>query len=409
MQLSQHIKALFQKYLDNTINNEELLQLYNYFENDAHSEELDYLIQSHFGDDENNSSAIALRADIVKAKAWKTIQHQLNPGRRKRIKPALWWAAAASIITVGGIYFLLMQTPEIKPTVAEGASSLHDIEAPSISRAMITLANGQKIYLDSAVSGVLSAQNNVRIVKTEDGRLVYESEINTSDNERSKEPSFNTLSNPRGSMILNMVLNDGTKVWLNAGSSITYPVEFFGNERKVNMTGEAYFEVASLKVPKGESKIPFIVENESMKVTVLGTHFDVFAYDDESEIRVTLLQGSVKVKSKSNEYIIKPGQQANIGKDNLIHIKDNVDLEQVMAWKGGLFIFDNTDLISIMKQISRWYDVEVEYTGKPSSAKFGGGLSKNLPLSDVQKLLEVYGFSSRLEGKKLTITNPGKK
>ncbi|HXS54891.1 MAG TPA: FecR domain-containing protein, partial [Hanamia sp.] len=190
---------------------------------------------------------------------------------------------------------------------------------------------------------------------------------------------------------------DGSKVWLNAESSLTFPVAFPGEERKVEITGEAYFEVAH------DANKKFIVTKGTTTVQVLGTHFNVNAYDDENSIKVTLLEGSVKVENVNNKVIIKPGEQAQVGKDNGIKVVNDLDIQQVIAWQKGLFEFNHADLASIMRQVSRWYDVEVIYDGKITEGKFGGGLSKSLPLSAVLKLMEANGVKFQLEGKVLKV------
>jgi transmembrane sensor len=192
-----------------------------------------------------------------------------------------------------------------------------------------------------------------------------------------------------------MTLSDGTQVWLNAGSSVTYPVAFTGYERKVMITGEAYFEVAH------NAAKPFIVSKGAMSVKVLGTHFNVNAYDDEAAIKVTLLEGSVEVSNAKVKQLLKPDQQAEV--NSMIAINDNVNIDAVMAWKNGFFHFGNTGFGDVMKQVSRWYDVEVVYSGQVPERTFGGEIPREANLSQLIQILNESKINCRVEGKKLII------
>ena len=193
-----------------------------------------------------------------------------------------------------------------------------------------------------------------------------------------------------------MVLEDGTKVWLNAGSSLTYPVAFIGNERKVSITGEAYFEVAKNKFK------PFTVSRDKMQIEVLGTHFNVNTYGDEDFIKVTLLEGSVKVNNGNKSGLLKPGQQAKLN-ENIINVHSNVNVDQVMAWKNGYFSFDKASATEVMHEIARWYNIQVAYEGEMPTEQFGGELRRNSKLSSVLKILEKSGVNFRIEGRKVTV------
>ena len=304
-----------------------------------------------------------------------------------------WWAAAAIAILLLGSSVFYHYHHSGKEEIAVKQEMAHDVAAPSIAKATLTLANGTIVYIDSAKNGSLAIQGNINVVKSGNGQIQY----SAGDKRQPAAAEYNTLRNPKGSKVITLSLADGSKVWLNAESSLKYPTAFTGNERKVEITGEAYFEVTH------DASKPFIVTKGATSVQVLGTHFNVNTYDDENEIRVTLLEGSVKVQNGSNENIIKPGQQARVGKDSQIKVVNGVDIEEVIAWQKGLFVFDNTDLATIMREVSRWYDVEVVYDGKITDTKFGGGLSKNLPLSGVLKLMEANGVKFQLEGKVLRV------
>lgn len=296
---------------------------------------------------------------------------------------------AASIILVPGLgTFLLLFNKQVTQNEITTAKVINDdIQAPKISKAMITLADGRTVALSNIESGVLAVQGGVNITKTATGKVIY--------NGNSQEVAYNTFANPKGSTVIDVLLADGTQVWLNAGSSITYPVSFVGDEREVSITGEAYFEVAH------NAAMPFKVNKGEMSVTVLGTHFNVNAYDDESDIKVTLLQGSVKVSSGSSAGVLKEGEQARITND--VKIVSGTDLEQVMAWKNGLFKMKGTDLATLIRQMARWYNVEVVYNNTAPMKSFGGTIDRSVSLQDLLKALEQYDIRSKIEKGKLII------
>jgi transmembrane sensor len=299
-----------------------------------------------------------------------------------------WWAAAAIfILFVTGSYFLFFNNKSKQEEIVN-TEPAKDVKAPETNRAMITLADGQTVFLDSAMNGQLAVQGNIKLVKLGNGQIAYQ----TASGEIIKELQYNTLNNPRGSKVIDMQLSDGSHVWLNAGSSVTFPIAFVGNERKVSVTGEAYFEISHDKTK------PFIVSaNNKADVTVLGTHFNVNAYDDEATLKVTLLEGSISV----NNTIIKPGQQAQVSSD--IKVVNNVDLAEVMAWKNGNFKFTRTDLKVIMREIGRWYDVEVSYEGNIPVQLYNVGVPRTANVSEVLRGLEFTGAHFSVEGKKIIV------
>lgn len=311
-------------------------------------------------------------------------------------------AVAASILLVIGLssYFLFINKPTKQDDIV--VAEIKDVKAPTTNRAMITLADGRTVYLDSAANGQIFTQNNIKVTKTADGKIIYDLVIPTKEGSQGA-PAFNTLTNPRGSKVIDMTLSDGTHVWLNAGSSVTYPVAFIGNERKVAITGEAYFEITHTVTASG-AKQPFIVSKGDMQVQVLGTHFNVNAYDDESDIKVTLLEGSVKViASAAKQTVLKPGEQAVLTRNSQLTTHNSVDLDAVMAWKNGLFQFNNADLPTVLRQLARWYDVEVVYEGKIPQREFGGKMQRDLNLTEVLKILETNNVNFKIEGRTLIV------
>jgi len=307
-----------------------------------------------------------------------------------------WTRVAAAVaflmvLSIGG-YFLLRPGKQEAPI----ATVAHDVKPPKINKATITLAGGQMIILDSAGNGTLATQNNISIIKKEDGEITY---IGSPGSSPSAEVGYNTLTNPKGSKVISLALSDGSKVWLNAESSLTYPTAFSGKERKVQVTGEAYFEV------RHDPAKPFIVSNGAVQVQVLGTHFNVNAYSDEEDIKVTLLEGSVKVSNGRTSGLLKPGQQAVITDYSQLTTHNDVDLDAMMAWKNGYFNFDREPVTGIMKELSRWYDAEVVYEGPKPEDLFSGIINRDNNVSQVLKMLEqTKRVHFRIEDHKVIVT-----
>ncbi len=300
-------------------------------------------------------------------------------------------AVAASILLVVGVgsYFLFFNKAD-KPDEIVTTTVPSDVKAPTSNRAMITLANGRNVSVDSLTS---LKQDEVTVVKNANGEVIYKG------SSTSQSITYNTLFNPRGSKVVSLTLSDGSKVWLNNESSLKYPIAFIGNERRVEITGEAYFEVAKDATKK------FIVSGNGVTTEVLGTHFNVNAYEGESSIKVTLLEGSVRVQSSvvsRESVVIKPGQQAREVNGEL-SIVNNIDVDEVMAWKNGRFELNGT-VQDIMKQIARWYDVEIVYIGNVTNKRFGGTLSREENVSAVLKYLELTGsIHFKIEGRKIMV------
>ncbi|MDE3213745.1 MAG: FecR domain-containing protein [Bacteroidota bacterium] len=315
------------------------------------------------------------------------------------------FAAAAAIIgaIAGTGYYLSRGNLGGGKVVAVTINQPKDLP-PGTNKAILTLSGGKQIILDSVASGAITRQGATDVVKEGNGLLSYHAGSG-SEAPSTTAVAWNTLTTPRGGQY-QLILPDGSKVWLNAASSITFPASFTGKDRKVTLTGEAYFEV------KHDGTHPFIVNVNGAEVQDIGTHFDINGYGDEPSTKVTLIEGSVKVLLPASptqtleSRILKPGEQAEFdpGTRSGLRTVNNVDLDQVLAWQHGMFEFDNIDLQAIMRQVGRWYDVDIQYEKKPGTEKFGGGISKNLPLSNVLKLLEANGVKFDLEGKVLKVT-----
>ena len=307
-------------------------------------------------------------------------------------------AAAVLIICIGGSYFLFTGKSKSEATLVNSPAQQlpNDVAPPVSNKAILTLADGTHIVLDSAGNGALAQQGNVVVAKLNNGKIAYN--VGNGGNDKIQ---YNTLRVPKGSKPVQMVLADGSEVWLNVASSITYPTAFTGTERKVTITGEVYFEVAH------NAAMPFKVQKDGVEVQVLGTHFNVNAYEDERSLRVTLLEGSVKVsRDDSKSLIIKPGQQAAVREaqsNNEIKLVNNVDMEEVMAWKNGWFNFNSLQVPDIMRQLEKWYDMDVLYEGKISQKHFSGIVSRDNNISEVLKIMEQAGIKFKIEGKKVMV------
>ncbi|MCS3801028.1 FecR domain-containing protein [Niastella sp. OAS944] len=311
-----------------------------------------------------------------------------------------WVAIAASLLLLGfGAYLRFI--PKKKPVqITETKVEIPSDVKPNIKNAILTLDDGRTIVLDSVKNGLLVSQGAAQIVKS--GTTIS---YNASKTLSSGASIYNTVSVPRGGNVIDLELSDGSRVWLNAASSIRYPVTFNSDQRRVEITGEAYFEV----VHKEDSK-PFIVSKENLDVTVLGTHFNVNAYEDDGSIRVTLLEGSVKVTIPQLAHVqkmLKPGQQA-ISLNGKLDVDKDVDTDQVLAWKNGKFAFNKTNIQLIMKQIERWYDVETVYESDiVKKLPFSGEISRYNTASKVLDLLGKTGFIRfRIVGKKVFVSQP---
>jgi transmembrane sensor len=314
-------------------------------------------------------------------------------------------AAAAILLVVGTAAFWLVRTRETD-LPATPVATVKDI-SPGGNKATLTLADNSTIILDSAANGQLAQQGNANIIKLNDGQLIYKQEGGTGGKPLTIDHSpltYNTLRTPRGGQY-QLVLPDGSKVWLNAASAITYPTAFPGKERVITIDGEAYLEVAhDASKPFKVSIPPQPGKQGGTEVEVLGTHFNVHAYSDEESIKTTLVEGRVRVTgSKKAEVILKPGEQAIVAGHSRLTINHSPDIEEVLAWKNGLFRFANADIETVMKQVERWYDVEVVYEGPKPEGHFRGKISRNVMASEMLKIIEASGVKCTIKNKKIII------
>jgi ferric-dicitrate binding protein FerR (iron transport regulator) len=310
----------------------------------------------------------------------------------KRTTRSLWKTVAAAVTitaVVGtGAWFLLKKDKPPVAVVQPAENKLADV-VPGGYKAQLVLDDGSTIELDSAGTGKLAQQGNMQVMNR-NGQLSYKPDATAE-----KRSLYNTLKTGRGQMYP-VKLSDGSAVWLNSSSSIRFPVAFNEQERRVEITGEAYFEVAH------NDRKPFRVLVNGMEVQVVGTVFNINSYNDERVMKTTLLTGFVKVTKGDQQVMIKPGEQAEVA-DKTIKVNTGVNVNKEVAWKNGLFYFKNENLKAIMRQISRWYDIDVVYEGKISNDEISGKIYRNANLSEVLKLLNVLDVNYKIEGKKLII------
>jgi len=393
---------LFKKYIDGSATPREMLLLKDFVQNGEYTAEHHRLLQEAYMD-----KSLRMQGGEDMEGAWHSLRGRMR-------EPRIVWfrsAAAVLLLVAGAATFLYLNNRAARKEVARIIKLQPDIQ-PGGTKAILTLANGKTIFLDSAANGQLSRQGNTSVVKTANGRIIYEQ--NGADK---GEAMMNLMSTPKGGQY-QVVLPDGTRVWLNAASSLKYPVAFVGNDRRVSISGEAYFEVAKNK------QMPFFVDVDGkLTVEVIGTSFNVNAYANESKLLTTLLEGSVKVvcqalpantpslKRESGAVILMPGEQATLDagpgrslqSGQLIGKNRHADLARVIAWKNGLFSLENSSLQEVMRQLERWYDVTVKYEGSIPEVEFKGEMDRGVRLSDFMRYMKELGINSRIEGRSLII------
>lgn len=396
VQQSIWIAGLIRKYRDGSISGEDMQLLDEW----KRSREENRALFEKLMDDEMLGDALL---EIEEADTGLHIQHIFEkagldlpvtepPAVRRFLskRTAQWLAAAALIAAIAGTAWFFAGTdarhPENKPIAAV------DAILPGSDKALLTLSDGSQVVLDSTVQDLIKERGNVDIL-SKGGRLVYDaSKLLKAEGQ---PVSINTITTPRGGQY-QVVLPDGTAVWLNAASSLSFPTAFTGSERKVTITGEAYFEVARDKSkPFRVSVVSRVgITGGGMEVTVLGTHFNINAYPDEDAMRTTLVEGSVMVRKAGAQMKIVPGEQASVAVNGTVFNKSHPDMEEVLAWKNGRFKFNNTGVVGIMRQIARWYDVDIKTEGDLSAIRFSGGISRK---DNIQKLLEILESEGRVK------------
>ena len=366
MKDSKHIKLLFERYLNNHVSREETAELFQYFQDTNNKEALEQMIENQLESRDKEELIDKMILDRVFGK----IDLDTEP---QNIKSPTWYkitGVAAAIILIISISYLFLNRSTYNDHTAT-------IIEPGRDKATLVLSSGKTIVLEDVANGKLTEELGTTIEKTEKGGINYKIEGNTD-----VRIAMNLLNVPKGGQF-QITLSDGTKVWLNSNSSLKYPSAFSASERRVELKGEAYFEVS-----KNKQK-PFIVETSLQKVEVLGTKFNINAYDDESSTQTSLAEGSVRVSCKNNTTLLKPGQQSTLTDQNIA--VRSINLDQVLDWKNGDFNFSNNNLKEIMRKISRWYNIEVIFEGPISQETYVAQISRKKRLNDVLRALQLSG------------------
>jgi len=370
---NNRLAELFQRYIDKTITKHEYAELFVYLRNPETKEQA--LL---FMDEYNKKAKSEAHVHEVDWDGMYTnIVHQ---NKRDSNKGGRIWKYMGAAVVCFAFGITLYNYIVVSEASKKKALVYHNDIMPGRSRAELVLADGSKINLDSAVQGHLANEGKISIERDTKGQIVYKIKGSSSDDTQ----KINTLSTPAGGTF-SVVLSDGSKVWLNAASSIKFPVKFAVNERRVEIKGEAYFEIE-----KDKSR-PFYVKSGSSEIKVLGTHFNVMSYPDEYSSELTLLEGLVQFNKGTHSELLTPGKQILYAEstDNTRQVEAN--LEEVMAWKNNLFVFNSTSIDEIMKDLMRWYDVKVRYEGEKPDISFTGVIPRNANVSKVLKALELTG------------------
>ncbi|QEC45079.1 FecR family protein [Pseudobacter ginsenosidimutans] len=385
----KEFEELFRKYLGDNMTQEEFLRWKQMMQDDAYSQELEAHLEALVNTDQSSAGI-----DAPVEKMYRHIAAGSLPSQRKSVQMRHYIRLAAAAVVLllagAGMFVLFLDngkkhTDPMKPVIAESLDML-----PGSNGAVLTLANGKMVVLDNMQNGVISLESNGKAV-LENGALKYEADGSTAG-----EIQFNTVTTAKGRQF-QVRLPDGSRAWLNAASSLTYPTRFAGEERNVKVTGEVYFEVSRQK------NMPFkVVTPDQSFIEVTGTSFNVNAYHDEAAVTTTLTEGAVNVHAGNRYRAIRPGQQAAV-KGGQINVIDGADTSQVLAWKNGVFDLNNAELPTVMRQLARWYDVNIEYEKQPP-VRFGGKMQRNLKLSQVLNGLSGMGVQFRIEeGRKLVV------
>ncbi|HTI94159.1 MAG TPA: FecR domain-containing protein [Puia sp.] len=399
----ERLAYLLKQYLDNLITKGELAELLLHLEKEETSTELQTVLEKLIA---QTPEAVDYQEEHWEPLYQKVLQasilqehggNDVSGGSMKSRRFDRRWMMAAAAVLVLGTGFLWYQQQKVKLTAAAVLlATTHDL-APGTNKATLTLADGTTIDLDAARNGVLGQQGKTRLVKSRDQQLVYQPDG------RKEEARYNLLTTPRGGQY-QLQLPDGSRVWLNAATSLRYPTSFTGGDRVVELKGEAYFEIAAdakkpfkVKVLKGGA-----LETEPLQVEVLGTHFNIMDYDEEPAIRTTLLEGLVRVSKGGHTVLVRPGEQARLSGSDELRVMA-ADTEEAIAWKDGMFRFKDAGIGEVMRQLARWYDVEVVYVNGVPRDRFQGEMYRNVNASKILKVLEASGVHFTVEGRKINL------
>jgi ferric-dicitrate binding protein FerR (iron transport regulator) len=413
----ERFSALIKKYLSGTATDEEHEELMGMLRSEKNIAWLDdQVMQSLLAEEDIDGPELGReRAEGILKRIFTDREAPVVRLRRRR-SPALIAAASLSLICVC-VYLLTRQRRQEEGATAKATVIQTADVQPAGNKATLTLADGSTITLNKDSAGMLVQQGSTQVVQSGNGLLTYHaggaphaggaagagglSGSSSSGGSgglgaSAAEGMYNTIATPRGGQY-QLVLPDGSKVWLNAASSLRFPTAFTGKERRVVLSGEAYFEVAKQK------DMPFTVEIDHMKVEVLGTDFNLMGYRDENAIKTTLLKGAVRVVMDNANALLQPGQQASLQRGTSAMQVGEANLSESIAWKEGWFAFQGDNIGTIMRELGRWYDVETSYASKVPAGHFTGTIGRNIPLSQVLKMLEANDLHFRMEGKRIIV------
>ncbi|MGF7232807.1 FecR family protein [Arachidicoccus sp.] len=388
----EKLRELAQKWLNGTLSPQEEEVFNQWYE--------------QLPDSEINMTSQDANEEVFRDRVLERIKNSIKTNRSHSVVYKLthsFWAAAAAamIFFLFGLRLYLNRKPLLNHQTPFSSVAVNDIDiTPGGNKAMLTLADGRTICLDSMSRGQLTKQGGTQIIKLNNGQLSYQS----TDKSMSNETVYNTLSTPPGGQY-QLILPDGTKVWLNASSSIHYPVSFVGANRIVTISGEAYFEV------KHNAKMPFMVKAGNTIIHDIGTHFNINTYGNEQVTKITLLEGSIEVEQtiSKTKQLMQPGEQVDVNKNNSLTLLRHADVNKSIAWKNGLFDFNGESLESAMRQISRWYNVGISYPKGIPAIQFTGQIHRDVNVSQVLDMLSFFKIHFNIideGGQKMIIVKP---
>lgn len=386
------LQYLLDQYAANRCSKTELLELLKLIATENSTEELEIVLKNIW-DDLNDLDELP---EIDQEKMYASIIATKKPDTNKQSK--IWWriaAAAIATILFGTVLFNFNNATFLKLFKSSAYMASHPI-VPGTNKAVLTLADGSKIDLNNSIGQTLGHFGNIKIIKNGNAQITYQ--VNADKTDAVAQTTYNVLATPKGGQY-EIVLSDGSKVVLNANSSLRFPSVFSPDQRTVELNGEAYFEIAKNK------RSPFKVMANGTEIKVLGTHFNVMAYHDEACVKTTLVEGSVQVSKNMLNKIIAPGQQARVNNtDHTINISES-NVEEALAWKNGYFLFQDESIESVMRKIARWYDVEIIFKDDIQAEEFGGKISRYERIQDVLKPLELTGsVHFKIEGRRIIVT-----
>jgi len=397
------LKGLLHQYFNNTISDADCIELLQYL-NASDPDELDKLIDLELSVMDEGPEFKGKQSQAVLNRIKSDLRFNTISGEREEVQPKIikfyqkrWLQIAAVFLVFLTAGIIVFNGKKTKTANQVTKNTKKAIILPGGNKAILTMEGGKTIVLDSAADGLLAKTSRGKVLKTRSGQIIYQALPSRQSGVAVTDITYNTLSTPKGGEY-QVVLPDGTKVWLDAASSISYPVAFTGNERRVKLTGQAYFEVA-----KNKDK-PFYVDINNAQVRVLGTHFNISAYKDDNVMTTTLLEGAVQVTKNNSFSLLKPGQQAviNSSSDNIVVSDAHID--DAMAWKNGYFTFDDDNITGIMRKVSRWYDVDVEYRGNYNDKQFGGTFYRSKGISELLTHLEKIGkLHFKISGRRIIV------